>query len=555
MKRRRAILFGRVSTHNQIDNTSLDNQIEQCRAFAVQNDFEIVHEIREQASGAYATREGLETAKRLGREGLADCIIVYRMDRFMRGADADTDPGIDAAITERELNRCGLEVIYLDLPDKDSEAYTWVKAIKRIVASVERAAIRDRMETGKRRTLEQGKPAHGGRCPLGYKRNDAGYFEIVESEAEVVRLIFKLFVVDDLNPPSITNYLREHSIPGYRGSIRWGDWIVNDILKREVYIGRYAQIRNVTVPDASLANGHRRVELPKEEWVYVDVPPIIDKNLWERAQDKLLKRRGKSKRQVCAYLLTGRTACECGYAMVGYSTTWKRKDGITGHTRYYCCKATSNRHALKRCQSKMINADKLEAAVWAWVLRVITDREFLEDIHASNMEKIRAAAQPERERLEAIRLERLEIEKRLRRIAQLMLDASDVELVIYKPEAAKLRNSVDYLTGLERNYEQRLRDHEISQDQARELLQSLGELEIAIHAQADNPDFRRKVIDALDLYITVAHDRQTVRVDCAIGEELLDLCTTNASRRQCTDRTRVPRAQPHAPAPGSPVRA
>lgn len=550
---KRAILYARISTHNQKDNTSIDNQLDQCRSYAIQNSYEIVQEISEQGSGAYSARTGLEMAKRLGKEGLADCVIVYKMDRFMRGDDAESDPGIDAAITERELNRCGLEVIYLDLPNKDSESYAWVKAIKRIVASVERATIRERMETGKRIVLEQGKPAHGGRCPLGYKRTDTGYFEIVESEAEAVRLIFKLFAVDDLNTPSITNYLRANKIPGYRGSTQWGDWIVDDILKREMYIGRYAQIKHVAVRDDSLANGHRRIKLPKSEWVYVDVPPIIDKGLWEKAQEKLLKRRGKTKRQVYDYPLTGRMSCECGYAMVGHSTTWRHKDGERMCVRHYSCKATTNRYALKPCTAKMVNADKLETAVWDWVMQVTTDSNFLEELYECTIEKIRAAAQPDRERLEAIRLEKLEAEKRLRRLAQLMLDASDVELSIYKPEADKCRNSADHLTSLMNEYERRLLDSEASQEQAYDMILYLKALKDTIYTKKDDPDFRRKVISVLELYAVVSLDRQTLKIDCAIGDDLIslctedeetDFCTTNVSRRRYTDQTPAPPYRP-----------
>jgi site-specific DNA recombinase len=227
---KRAILYARVSTHNQVDNTSLDYQIEQCRQYAGEHGFQVVREIREQQSGAHANREGLNIAKEMGKLGLADCMIVYKMDRFMRGDDAQSDPGIDAAITERELNRAGLDVIFLDLPPRESEAYAWIKAIKRIVASVERESIRTRFENGKSAALASGKPAHGGRCPLGYKRNDAGYFEIVETEASAIRLIYDLYL-SGMNVPSIVDYLRRNNIPGYRNAKgTWGDWIVYEIL-------------------------------------------------------------------------------------------------------------------------------------------------------------------------------------------------------------------------------------------------------------------------------------------------------------------------------------
>ena len=356
----------------------------------------------------------------MGRNGLADCIIVYKMDRFMRGDDAKSDPGIDAAITERELNRAGLEVIFLDLPAKDSEAYAWIKAIKRIVASVERESIRSRFENGKSAALSNGKPAHGGRCPLGYKRNEAGYFDIVESEASAIRLIYDLYI-GGMNVPSIVDYLRDNNVPGYRNSKgTWGDWIVYDILRREAYYGRYAIVKTRSVKDESRANGRRPVALPKDEWIYVDVPPIISREVWDKAQARKRSKTKNRKTTKCYYLLSGRVSCECGYAMTGYSAKATRKDGSVKRTRYYACKGKTNRHALNPCDSKAIRAEIIEEIVYAWVERVISDPEFIRDLYERTQDNRVQNELPLREQLDATQIERLQAESRLKRLARLI---------------------------------------------------------------------------------------------------------------------------------------
>jgi len=551
---KRAILYARVSTHNQIDNTSLDFQIEQCKKYADDHSYEVVRVIREQQSGAQANRAGLNTAKELGRNGLADCIIVYKMDRFMRGDDAKTDPGIDAAITERELNRAGLDVSFLDLPPKDSEAYAWIKAIKRIVASVERESIRSRFENGKRAALRKGKPAHGGRCPLGYKRNEAGYFDIVESEATAIRLIYDLYI-GGMNVPSIVDYLRDNNVPGYRNAKgTWGDWIVYDILKREAYNGRYAIVKTQSVKDESRANGRKPVALPKDEWVYVNVLPIVSQEVWDKAQARRQSKIKNRKTTNCYYLLSGRVSCECGYAMTGYSTKATRKDGSVKRTRYYACKGKTNRYALNPCDARAIRADMLEEIVYSWVERIISDSEFIRSLYNRTQKSRQHNEIPLREQLDAIRIEKLQAEARLKRLARLTIDASDAELSVYTPEIEGLRGKVTYLTTMLANIEDELAQLEADDNLFQDFLHYIANAQTAIMSLHDDREFREKAIRAIDLHVTVSLDRQTVDVSCVVGDDCLTLSEnvriTNASRTRCMDRKPLQPAPLHAPAPG-----
>ena len=97
------------------------------------------------------------------------------------------------------------------------------------------------------------------------------------------------------------------------------------------------------------------------------------------------------------------------------------------------------------------------------------------------------------------------------------------------------------------------------------MIQHLGAYKDGIDVYSNNPSFRQKAINTLELYITVTHDRQMAKIDCAIGSDFIDLCEeeakatedpngnvciTNASRRRYTGRTPVPLARQRAPIRG-----
>lgn len=517
---KRAILYARTSKVNE--NTSLGNQIEKCKEYALENGFEIVQEIREQKSGASGNRNGLDIAKELGRKGLADCIIVTRFDRFMRGDDAEADPGTDSALVERELRLCGLETIYLELPDNDnSPSAVMFKAMKRMIASLERQTIRDRMEGGRMARLREGKPAQGGLPPLGYRYDQKGYYEIVESEAEAVRLIFKMFL-QDINIPSIVKYLRENNIPGYRGSIgKWNDPMVKGVLKKPCYYGRHAAITHKTVKSTNHKAGFIRVLLPEDEWIFIDVPPIISKETWDRAQARFrIKKRTQTNN---TYLLSGRISCECGYAMVGNQTKRTNKNGSEKVYTYYICKGNVNACALHPCNDLMVRADLVESAVYSWCQQVVTEKGFIEKLYKRAQEKKAESEIPLRNRLDSVIIELTEAESRLRKIASLMIDASEIELSVYKPETENLRRKIEYLRSIKKEVETDLQKLEENNTSFYSLVQFIDASRTVFYSKYYDPDFRAKVIRALNVKVVVSHDRKKAFVECTVGSEILDL--------------------------------
>src|SRR6476619_4252906 len=81
----RAIVYSRVSTDAQErDGTSLDTQERACLAFARAQGWRVVDAIRATARGYSLDRPGMERVRRLLREGAADVLLSYAVDRLAR---------------------------------------------------------------------------------------------------------------------------------------------------------------------------------------------------------------------------------------------------------------------------------------------------------------------------------------------------------------------------------------------------------------------------------------------------------------------------------------
>ena len=85
-----------------------------------------------------------------------------------------------------------------------------------MIAEYERAQIAERSRRGKRHRAQQGSINVPSGAPYGYryvKKTDtsAAYYEVVESEAEVVRLIFDVYTRQGLSLGAIAVLLNQAS--------------------------------------------------------------------------------------------------------------------------------------------------------------------------------------------------------------------------------------------------------------------------------------------------------------------------------------------------------
>lgn len=357
---KRCAIYARVSSSGQVENTSIDTQLELCRTEATAKGYTVIAELREEGvSGAKYDRPSMSELLLLASTHRIDVVLLAKVDRLARGRL------VDSAL-EAELLRSGVQVHYVGRDTSTKEGRLLVN-IEKDFAEWEREAIAERTHKGKDATIRQGKIIPTRHTAIGYTYDrEARTLVVDEERAQVVRLIFTLFADEGLSLFKVAQRLNALHIPTRSNSRYWVPAHIRDVITSELYKGewvwnRYRHIRG----DKSRGTKHRRVERPKEEWLRIDVPAIIPADQWQAAQSRLRTNAYYSdRRKKYEYLLAGLIFCSvCGRRMAGRNL----------HPRYYyaCPRTTENTlHPEGRaCTTRMVRVDVADSAVWDEVCR------------------------------------------------------------------------------------------------------------------------------------------------------------------------------------------
>src|SRR5689334_24360093 len=185
----RAIVYSRVSTDAQErDGTSLDTQERACLTFAHERGWRVVETIRDTASGYTLDRPGMERVRRLIRDGAADVLLSYAVDRLARNQTK-------LAVLLDEADETGVVLECVTEKVEDSPLGKLVMSLRAFAAEVEREKIVERTTRGKLERARSGRiPQAFGRGCYGYTYNPSiGQREIEPFQAQVVRRIFACY--------------------------------------------------------------------------------------------------------------------------------------------------------------------------------------------------------------------------------------------------------------------------------------------------------------------------------------------------------------------------
>jgi site-specific DNA recombinase len=160
----------------------------------------------------------------------------------------------------------------------------------------------------------------------------------------------------------------------------WGTSTLQRLLRNEAYIGRIYYNRREAINGAPSHRGARRTKTryrdrPREEWILIPVPAIIDSDTFERAQQVSRENPKWSPRGIEPghWLLRG--LIECGHRHVGCNCHKMRGRNGTFHRYYYC----RNHDILRaggehlRCPERNIRADEPDAYVFEQVRRALLE--------------------------------------------------------------------------------------------------------------------------------------------------------------------------------------
>ena len=221
------ILYHRVSSKTQEDNTSLEYQKDKLTTWCKDKDIPNTLYVCDVDSGANNGRTGIKTITELISQNMIDTIYITKLDRLFRSVLGGA----------KFINLCvssGVDIQATDEPISTKSAVEMLQINMLLaIADFERSNISSRTLQGKRSSFNSGKRAHGN-IAFGYKKTSEGMV-IDEPKADIVAKIFRRYNKSK-TLTDVKNYLNRIGALTAR-SKSFSRKSIYNILKNKVYTG------------------------------------------------------------------------------------------------------------------------------------------------------------------------------------------------------------------------------------------------------------------------------------------------------------------------------
>lgn len=515
-----AAIYARVSSEKQEQEQTVASQLEALYQAVALRGYALTAElvfVDEGYSGARLDRPGLERLRDMVATGTVAAVLVYAPDRLARHY------AYQVVIIE-ELTRAGCAVIFLNHAFGESPEEQMLLQMQGVFAEYERALMAERTRRGRLFAARQGRVNWGGNPPYGYRylrKTDPTPSQLVvdPGEAAIVQQMYRWLVEEQLSSYAIQQRLTEQGLPT-RGSNRqgWAQSTVIHILRNPVYKGE-AWYNQTQVADAwrprlqtglkDLRPGNRRsrTRRPQEEWIPVQVPALIDAELWRMAQEQLASNRARAARNTQhEYLLRGLLICgHCGRRLIG---TWT----ALSHGRYICS-ARYPRSAPWSCEGRSVSAALVESQVWDHIKDLLAEPDLLRARYQESRGDPALVGSEEREH---VRIERQL--QGIEREVQRLIDAYQIGAITLTELQDRRRRTEEHSHVLTNRLRELHQQRQARQQELR-LLQGLEGFCASIHEALANPTFavKQKVLQLVVDRIIVEDTRLVIRHIIPIG--------------------------------------
>jgi site-specific DNA recombinase len=501
------------------------------RDYTRRKGYRIVAEIAEDdkgASGAAFELEGLNRVLEMAQDGEFDVLIPREIDRLSRNLAKQL-------IVEEELKRAGAEIEYCLAEYPDTPEGRLNKHIRATIAEYEREKIAERTARARRLKVKAGNVMVYGNPPYGYREAEVDGKKVLvieEGEAQVIRNIYSWYVEGDTDglPLSIRAIAQQlEGTPTYadihhtrrkrRPVGRWSSSVVGRILENETYSGTWyhGKMRR---------SGEHWVRNPDDHLIAVEVPAIVEREIWDAAQERRAYNKEHAKRnRRHKYLLARRVRCGgCGLKMTGATN-------IPSRCSEYRCPATLNNHDYARdCDAPHFSVRQVDAAVWDWLVSFLTDSEALKrglwEIHHEKEQ----ANEPMRARLRVVDDLIADNRTQLEKLLDLYLSGEFPKEVILdrrtrleKTVSALERERADLATNLEK--------HLLTTEQIQTMQEFAAKVGEKLEVMGDDFDAKRGLIEALEVQatLTLEDGEKVVYARCILGEQRSPIASHTSS--------------------------
>jgi site-specific DNA recombinase len=383
----RAALYARVSTARQEQEKTVASQIDAMEQAASAMGLTVPSERRyvdDGVSGSRLARPGLDALRDAAADGLLDVVFVYCPDRLARNY-------VHQHVLIEELQRRGVELHFVEHPIGERAEDRLLLEMQGVIAEYERAKIIERTRRGRLHKIRTGQSSpFGPEPPYGYASVQAadGSRRIIvvnDVEAQNVRAMFRWVLDEGLSCRGVAIRLNTKGVPPRRAR-KWNTSVVYGILTNPAYGGHAAwgriesaEPKRPRVPDAQRKRwkSSRRTN-PREQWLSVPVPPIVEESSPQRVCEALAKNRVSSPRNVQhEYLL--RTLVVCGQCGRRMAAGHQRRRGYEYF--FYECKSYNDviyKGDPRKCTAPRIRREELDGVVWDAVVTWIRSPTMLQ---------------------------------------------------------------------------------------------------------------------------------------------------------------------------------
>jgi site-specific DNA recombinase len=541
-------IYARVSSEQQAEAATIDSQVDALQGQIAADGLTLETEMRfldEGYSGATLIRPALERLRDVAATGAIDRLYVHSPDRLARKYAYQV-------LLLDELQRCGVEVIFLNHRLGQTPEEDLLLQVQGMVAEYERAKILERSRRGKLHAARQGSVSVLGGAPYGYRyvssREGDGesHYEIVLEEARVIQQMFAWAGRDGLSIGEVCRRLKEQGIPSPTGKSHWARTTVWSQLKNSAYRGNaiFGKRRiGPKRPRLRAQKGHpeqpRRpnslYEVPKDQGIPIPVPAIVSEDLFAAVGERLEENRKRSRQSQrgAKYLLQGLVVCaHCDYAFCGRPVRRKaRKENRRDYVYYRCTGMDAYRFGGERvCHNRPVRTDVLDEAVWKDVSSLLEDPARIEREYQRRL-KHKSVYTENYEHLNA------RIQKVKRGIARLV-DAYEDGLLEKSDFEPRIRRARERLATLEAEVKKQA-DEESQRAELRLVIGQLQEFATRIKSGLHDADWstRREIIRALVKRIEV--DEAQVRVIYRIDPLPFDRGPERGCLQDCSRRVRA----------------
>jgi len=306
--KKRVAAYARVSTDFEEQLSSYEAQVDYYTRHIQSNEnWQFVQVYADEGISATSTkgRDGFNKMIADAMNGKIDLIITKSVSRFARNT-------VDTLTIVRKLKDKGVEVYFekesiFTLDSKGELLITIMSSL----AQEESRSISENVTWGVRKRFADGKVSLPYKHFLGYIKGENGLPEIVEKEAETVRLIYRMFL-EGKTSGAIARHLIDIGIPTPTGKQSWNPATIKNILKSEKYKGSAILQKTYTT---DFLTKKKKVNEGEIQQFYVENshPAIVSPEVYDMVQYEFQKRKSAKGYMTGHSPFSGKIVCgQCG---------------------------------------------------------------------------------------------------------------------------------------------------------------------------------------------------------------------------------------------------